>query len=320
MMKSETPKSKAHLYLFSDACPSDWLEPNKDDRWHTIVNFYFQSDPNLLPLIEKGCSHEDVLPQDVSYNNFISTLQSKLRLKRLQKWKSQGDYKKRFCQAFSETVPSHMPIISVCSYQEETLRASKAALLRSYNSRIGGIDGRGIGFVETPDKQGRIQMTHSFVNMNGLHTIKAPENKLLVLLMMSWFAADQYSFFFNQIAQSGQYGFNDLGLTIVSDMLSGDNDERKIGREIFKNLIDPDGEGASIDLTRSSKSDNFSGDLLVDNLAGWLNAAISDPTSEYAGYAKDLISTGVWTGWHQLVQSNSELDSIKGVSRLVRHA
>ena len=34
----------SHMYVFSDACPSDWLTAG-DDEWHTIVNFVFQSDP-----------------------------------------------------------------------------------------------------------------------------------------------------------------------------------------------------------------------------------------------------------------------------------
>ena len=39
----------AHLYLFSDACPTDWLADGQDDTWHTIVNFVFQSSPDLQP-------------------------------------------------------------------------------------------------------------------------------------------------------------------------------------------------------------------------------------------------------------------------------
>lgn len=312
--------TKAHIYLFSDACPSDWLVSGKDDVWHTIANFVFQSDSNLYPLICKGCGHEEVLPKDEIYNRFITTIQSKLRGNKLQKWKSGGDYKKRFCDAFAAVVPEFTPIISACSYQEKTLRDSKIALLNSYNNLIGGIEGRGIGFAETLDDQGRIQMTHSFMNFNGLQQIHAPENKMLVLLMMSWFVADQYAFFFNQVVRSGQYGFSDLELTIISDMLSGDNgDSRKCSEQNLRRLIAPNGEGEALVLTRSVRSDTFSGDLLADNLSGWLTSAISDPTSEYARYANDLIPTGVWSGWHQLVQSDFKLDSIKGVSRLISH-
>lgn len=187
--------TKAHIYLFSDACPSDWLVLGSDDVWHTIVNFVFQSDPNLHPLIKEGCSHEEVLPKDEIYNRFIAAIQSKLRHKKLQKWKTGGDYKKRFCNAFAAAIPEFKPIISACSYQEKTLRDSKTALLNSYNNLLGGVEGRGIGFAETLDNKGRNQMTHSYMNVNGLQKIHALENKMLVLLMMSWFVADQYVFF-----------------------------------------------------------------------------------------------------------------------------
>ena len=60
----------AHLYIFSDACPSDWLTCG-DDAWHTIVNVVFQSDPDLYPLIAQGRTHEAVLPRDTKYGALV---------------------------------------------------------------------------------------------------------------------------------------------------------------------------------------------------------------------------------------------------------
>lgn len=222
----------AHLYLFSDACPSDWLVDGHDDGWHTIVNLVFQSD------------------------------------------------------------------------------------IASYNHRIGGIEGRGIGFEEFVDRKGRHQMKHSFVNFHGYHEIQGPYHQMLVLLFMASFVADQFTFFFRDIVTSHRYGFDDLRMTVVSDKLSGDDDLRSKSELNLRHLIDPENEHLPLALTSSSKSDVFSADLIVDNLAGWMTAAISDPNSSLAGHARELISSGVWAGWHQLQPSTSELIAVPAVDRL----
>lgn len=84
----------------------------------------------------------------------------------------------------------------------------------------------------------------------------------------------------------------------------------------LRNLIDPDEDGIPIILTRSPKSDTFSGDLLVDNLAGWLNSAISNPTGETAQYVRETASSGVWVGWHELIESSTKLEAVSPLSRI----
>lgn len=308
----------AHLYIFSDGCPTDWLTDGDDDKWHTIVNLVFQSDPALQSLVEQGENHEAVLGQDAKYNDLIADLQSHLPSGQLRKWETRSGYKDRFCAAFSKLQPSHRPIVSACSFQEKTLRSSKLALLNSYNKQIGGIEGRGIGFEEYVDDKGRQQMKHSFVNFHGYNEIHAPANQMLVLLLMSWFVADQFVFFSKDIVRNGRYGFDGLGITVVSDKLSGDDDFRKKSEINLRNLIDPEYEGIPIVLTRSPKSDTFSGDLLVDNLAGWLNSAMADPDRKYANFAWNLAPTGVWAGWHQLIPSSIELQAVPAMERLMR--
>ncbi len=303
----------AHLYLFSDACPTDWLADGKDETWHTVVNFVVQSDPTLQAQVDSGKTHDAVLSQDKSYTGLITDLEAHLPSRQLRKWKTRGSYKSRLCRAFATVQPTYKPMVSACSFQEKTLRASKAALLQSYNQHIGGIEGRGIGFEEFKDVKGRLRMKHSFVNCCGYHEIQAPENQMLVLLFMSWFIADQYVFYRREILTSGRYGFDRLGITIISDKLSGDYE---LSEQNLRNLIDPDGEGIPIVLTRSPRSDTYSGDLLVDNLAGWLNAAISDPTGESAQHAKHIAPSGVWMGWHMLLESVDKLVSAPALSRL----
>ena len=306
----------AHLYIFSDACPTDWLTDGRDGEWHTIVNLVFQSDPARQPLVDQGESHEVVLGRDAKYAELVSELQARLPSGQLRKWKTGLGYRTKICNAFAEIAPTHRPIVSACSFQEKILRDSKQTLLNSYNRRIGGIEGRGIGFEEFTDGKGRHQMKHSFVNFHGYHEIQAPVNQMLVLLLMSWFIADQYAFFSNDIVQSGRYGFDGLGVTVVSDKLSGDDDFRRKSELNLRNLIDPEHESVPVVLTRSPKSDTFSGDLLVDNLAGWLTAAMTDPTGDYAAFARNLAGAGVWTGWHQLLTSTTELEATPAVARL----
>jgi hypothetical protein len=243
----------------------------QDDVWHAIVNFVHQSDPKLQPLVEEKRGHEEVLSQDSLYTTLISRIQSHLPSGAFQKWQegrskqAKERYRAAFCSALAPPQPEFKPIISACSFQERTLRASKGALLKSYNQRIGGIEGRGIGFEEFTDGKARRQMKHSFVNFYGFHEIQGPENQMLVLLLMSWFVADQFVFFLNDIVRSGRYGFDGLGLTVVSDKLSGDDDFRRKSEQNLRNLIDPDGEGVSLAVTRSPVSDTFSGDLLAPN-------------------------------------------------------
>jgi hypothetical protein len=69
-------------------------------------------------------------------------------------------------------------------------------------------------------------------------------------------------------------------------------------------------------LTRSPDSDSFSGDLIVDNLAGWLNAAVADPSGSFGDAARGVAGSGVWSGWHVLKQSSTKLESVPATSRL----
>jgi hypothetical protein len=310
----------AHLYIFSDACPTDWLTDGHDDEWHTIVNLVFQSDPALQPLVDQGESHEVVLGRDPKYVELVKELQAGLPTGQLKKWKTGQGYQKKFCKAFATIVQKHCLIVSACSFQEKVLRDSKQALLNSYNGRIGGVEGRGIGFEEFTDGKGRHQMRHSFINFYGLHEIPAPVNQMLVLLLMSWFVADQYAFFSNKIVRSRRYGFDGLGVTVVSDKLSGDDDFRRKSELNLRNLIDPEHEGVPFALRRSPTSDTFSGDLLADNLAGWLTAAITDPAGDYAVFSRNLVGTGVWAGWHQLLASTTDLKAAPAIARLATAA
>lgn len=309
----------AHLYLYSDASPSDWLSEGANEKWHTISNITFQSDPILLPLIESGNEPHEVLGADSLFRSFIQALQSNhLPSNKLRKWKTGPGYRARFCKAFEEVVNQYKPIVSAISFQEKTLRKSKKAIINAYNQKIGGIERQGIGFEEFYDDKGRLQLKHSFVNFYGYHEIQCPENQMLVLLLMSWFVADQYIFYRKDIVDSGKFGFDSLALTIVSDKLSGDNEFRSKSEQNLRNLIDPDGKGSPVILTRSPESDKYVGDLIVDNIAGWLNSAVSDPSGDFAHRICSLASSGIWAGWYILVPSSSKLESVYAVSRLCK--
>ncbi len=310
----------AHLYIFSDACPTDWLEDGKDDQWHTVVNFVFQSDPSLQMDVDEGLSHSDILNKDPVFTGFTCKVSAGLRSGQLRKWATSSAYKSRFCQSFvGAQQGDYRPIISACSFQEKTLRAKKEILQHSYNQRLGGIEGRGIGFEEFVDDKGRLQMKHSFVNFFGYHEIQCPENQMLVILLMAWFIADQYGFYRREIVECGQLGFNELSITVVSDKLSGDDDFRPKNKRNLRNLIDPEMHRVPIVLTRSAQSDVHPGDLIVDNLAGWLNAAISDPSGEFARAAKGIEGTGIWNGWHELSGQPYEWKSTPVIRRLNSH-
>jgi hypothetical protein len=50
-----------------------WWIISPSEKWHTIVNFIFQSDPKLQMLIESGEAPHKVLETDTQFNNFIQT-------------------------------------------------------------------------------------------------------------------------------------------------------------------------------------------------------------------------------------------------------
>jgi hypothetical protein len=308
----------AHFYIFSDASPSDWLTEGDNLTWRTIANFSFQSDPTVSPHVRATQSHENILSLDPTYREFIAALENQLPSRRLRKWKTGPGYRERFCKAFCSATIKYRPIVSACSFQSQTLIDSKAALIASYNSKIGGIEGRGIAFEELLDERGRKRLKHSFLNFHGLHEIEGLQGQILILLFTAWFIADQYAFRNREIKNNPSLGYNSLEFTVVSDKLSGDGDEifRAKNERNLRNLIDPEHESAPISLTRSRFSDTFSGDLLVDNLAGWLRTAMSEPRGSFAKYALELAPTGVWTGWHHLQPSDSVLLAKSAVATL----
>ncbi|MEZ0297671.1 MAG: hypothetical protein ACAI35_14575 [Candidatus Methylacidiphilales bacterium] len=316
------------MYFFSDGCPTDWLQDGKDDQWHTIVNMLIQSDPQLQPMVDQGNDHVAVLDQDTRYQSMVKELQKELSTGKLGKWRpkhirkrnDKERYRESFCKAFTAIVPKYRPLVSACSFQEKVLRDSKQALLNDYNQHIGGVEGRGIGFGEYIDSKNRRCMKHSYVNFYGYHEIDTLENKALVLLLMAFFVADQYVFHSKKIRETKPRGIEGLRFTVVSDTLSGDDQDKRFSEENLRKLIDPDPypfpENAPIiTLTRSPASDTFSGDLIVDNLAGWLNSAMMDPTGKYAQYARNLASKGVWAGWHHLLPSTTKLVSEPAINR-----
>ncbi|MBW8722258.1 MAG: hypothetical protein JF626_10460 [Polaromonas sp.] len=309
----------AHLYLFSDACPTDWLVDGEDDTWHTIVNFAFQSDPQLFSDIEGGLPHEEVLKRDPLYEGFVTQMRSSsLPSMQLRKWDTSISHRNRFCKSFTAILRNYKPLVAALSFQQKTLQKSKLALFNSYNSHIGEIEGQGIGFEEYFDSKSRLRLKHSFLNFHGHHEIEGLERQMVILLLMAFFVADQFRFYYQDLVKSGRYGFDKLLLTVVSDRLSGDGDDRfrRKSEQNLRHLIDPDGDGAFVRLTRSNQIDVFSGDLIADNLAGWLNAAIRDPTGCFAEYVRQAAPSGVWTGWHTLRPSVEKLESISAMQLL----
>jgi len=110
-------------------------------------------------------------------------------------------------------------------------------------------------------------------------------------------------------------------MTVVSDRLSGDDATRATRELNLRRLIDPAGEGAPIVLTRTPERTRFSGDLIVDNLAGWLTSAVGDPSGFFGDFVRKSADSGVWRAWHVLGESTTRLESVPavdGVNRSLR--
>jgi hypothetical protein len=208
-----------------------------------------------------------------------------------------------------------LPSINALSFQEKTLRAAKGALLREYSA---GPSGRGIGFVELPGKKpNQTVMSHSFLNFGGFHQIERPENQLLPLLFMGWSIAGQYRAHASAMGQHAPDA--NVVLTVISDTLSGDDSNRRDSEQLLKWLLDADADTAVADprivVTHSFESDKHPGDLLADNLAGWLNAAISDPSSKVGRLLFDATLLDRHLSWNELLPSTDTLHARQVVSR-----
>ncbi|MFA6223828.1 MAG: hypothetical protein WC647_16100 [Desulfomonilaceae bacterium] len=306
--------SRAHLYLFSDASPSDWMVKGNDEAWRTVVNLVFQSDPDLQEEVDSGKNHFEVLSQDQLYTDFMTDFLSHLPSGVLRKWNTRGGYKSRLCYALGMVQHKYKPIVSACSFQEKTLRASKAMLLESYNRNIGA--GGGTGPEKMKDTKKRIQKSRFGANFRSHQEAQSSENQFLVLLFMAWFIAGQYTFYRKNMVTRGPQGFDPLDLTIISDKLSGDDDSRRNHEQNLRKLIDPESGTARVTLTRSTLDVPYSGDILANNITGWLNAAISDPGGEFAQKAKAIDYKNVWAGWKILLGSVDKPQFIPALSRL----
>ncbi len=306
----------AHLYLFSEASPSNWLATGNDEAWRTIVNFVFESDLYPQEQIDRSETHMEALSQDSKYAGFIKDLESHLPNGTLRKWNARGGYKSRLCYAFGMVMSEYRPIISACSFQEKTLRASKATLLTTYNGNIGVGVGEGTGPEKIKDSKWRLQKRRSSTSFHGHQELQSSENQMLVLLFMSWFIARQYRSYRDKILKGGHPDVDVTGLTIVSDKLSADDDSRLRHQQNLRKLIDPEGKVVKIALIRSNLGVPHSGDLLADNLTGWLNAAISDPKGEFAQKAKGIDYTGVWGDWSLFLGSVDKPEFVPALSYL----
>ncbi len=306
----------AHLYLFSEASPSNWLATGNGLAWRTVVNFVFESDRDLQEHIDRGETHIEVLSQDLKYTSFIKDLESHLPNGTLRKWNSRGGYKSRLCYAFGMVMSKYKPIVSACSFQEKTLRASKSALIGSYNRNIGAHEGKETGSEKLRDTKRRLQRGRSSTSFHGYREVQSSENQMLVLLFMSWFIGRQYMAYDEKIVKGAHHDVGPMGLTIVSDKLSGDDDTCLIHEQNLRKLINSESKAGKISLTRSTLGVPHSGDLLVDNLTGWLNAAISDPKGEFSQKAKAIDYTGVWAGWTVLLNSVDKPEFVPALSYL----
>lgn len=296
------------LFIYSDASPTDWMKDGEDEKWHTIVNVSFPIDLNLDPLISAGALPHDVLSKDTRSARFFASLKAQLPNGRLRKWSASKSYKTAIASALADVLaPGTTPCVAAVSFQEKVLRRGEKALNAAFNGHLRA-PGRGIGFARVTDNKGREIMQHEFVNGRGYHKIAAPESQLLVMLLMTWFAADQYIFHSQNIATQGR-----LFVTLVSDRLSGDNHLKTPSEQVLRHLIDPHEEPEiendttskprpPIVLTRSPTSDTEDGDLLVDNLAGWLNTAIGSPKSKLAARIPTID-----VNWRVLEQSDDTL-------------
>lgn len=287
----------AHLLVFSDGCPSDWLGPNVDSQeWRTYVCLCLQM--GCLPvLLDDGTVDVDLLVRDRLYCEFFECFERQLGGK-LKKWSDGGGdsgYRKRFQTAFVQFQPALPVWVNALSFRECDLRQSQDPILSAYNSHSGM--NNTIGFQEIVDARGRITMQHEFLSMHGYHKLSRPKEQVLVLLAQAWSLNDQYLFYRKKLREEATRNGWDLLMTVASDTLSGDNYKRRDAEYILRHLLDPYRE-PPIRFGRIAKKTEL-GNLFVDNIAGWMNECLCEPMGDSAKTA--LLADDRLCGWNELI-------------------
>lgn len=291
----------------------NWLSAGRDDQWHTIACIGVATDPALEAFIRDGADHNLALQLDTAFSEFLNSLTIRRGRLRLLKWTTAEAYRGRFIDAFHAMAAAPLawrPFVNALSFQEGTLRRAKSALLAAYNGTRRDHD---IGFVEHTDRKGRRMMRHEFVNFSGYHVLERLESQMLVLLVMAWTIADQYRSFERTVPQ---HGFDRASLTVVSDTLSGDSSLLRDSELVLRRLLDTNAATElahpSIRVTHSAESDSHPGDLLADNLAGWMAATLQAPRSTLGTRLLESESIAQILSWNELVQTHAQL-SLKPV-------
>lgn len=301
------------MFVFSDACPTDWLGTN--DCWHTIANFTFESDPNTTPNIQNGTKDPEVLTLDQEYQFLLSEITKHLPNQKIKSWKSRGSYKQKFYRSLKSANLEGKLLISAVSFLESSLIASESALKNAYYVLAQGSDGRGLIFNEYTDAKGRVRLQQKFVSFDGTHDLDLPKSKVLVIYLMAFFFLSQHDFYQRSLTTATP---ESLKFTVVTDYLSGDDDNRKHAEMFLRTLLNPDGDSDVIEIAQSKRNAESTGDFLADNIAGMLNGALADPKGEMSKSVLELEQSQIFAGWHILLPSTEKLERESGVSVLKR--
>ncbi len=236
---------KAILTIFFDGCPSDWLQENQSDTWHTFAYI-------VVPMLPTKIN--------IPYTNMIHELNKTLP-QGLGKWagrrkKLQEKYREKFIDLFPQFWVNAGIWVNAVSFQEKELKIGKKLLLEKFSQDFL------IGFRQYIGDNGKLRMRHEFVDFNGFHVIDLPENKILVLVLMAQLFVEQYLFYKKKAQEEG---FDEFEMIIFSDNLSGDDAARNFSLQALSNMINPSQfETLNIQLTSSPQENHQSGDFFVD--------------------------------------------------------
>lgn len=291
--------------LFVDGSPSDQLNDNTPEVWHTYSFIVLQLDPEFQ-------WHESI---KIDSHSILKNDREICKLQRLfpklSKWsggKHNSQYRKKFVEALHEVQSkNNLMFINAVSFQEKTLRSVESAVLKKYNSFASN---RGIGFAKSLDSKGRVFWEHKYVNFSGAHSIQGLENQMLVLVFLASCILNQYHSYRNIVLQRDDLGFTEYHLTVVSDRLAGDG-EKETARKNLSFLLNPGGEfqdhgWLNATLTRSPFSDEYFLDLVADNMAGLFNEIIQKPTGTRAAEFLNGKHKVPVTGWLKLTDNPNE--------------
>jgi hypothetical protein len=261
---------------YLDSSPDDSFLTHGKDRWHTVV--FFSMVGQLTELVDR-----------------VNRIGNGLGL---SKWhnsdRARGDarrYRRTFMRMALELAESKDIRVRAFSFLESGVRSVKVSLISNLRLIANYVEWH------NHEKDGNMWATFTFPRKVPCSMPEAQSCYILMLAeIIGTYRYDAVRYFADKGDTKPVY------LDLCIDKLSGDTADVHWNAHALQEIITAISDGW-IGLSMNRESDVSPGDLLVDNMCGWLNSALEKPRSFATGTSKVLSSFGDVFTWHVFTQN-----------------